>query len=70
MNKYKLIINFKEKDEKTLYFDNLTIKRLQLMKSDYILLVYDEFFEKYALLKCDISNDKKEEFLKHINFYN
>lgn len=55
MKKYKLIENIGYKNEKEIYFDRLTCKKLEHLKDlySYVLLFYSD------VLKCYVSFDFK-----------
>ena len=60
MDKYKLIVNFNTEKEENIYFNNMTSKKLKLMKENYIILTYNDFTQCYIVLDYKLNeNDKK-----------
>lgn len=59
MKKYKLIINFTMENEKIIYFDRITRKKLKLMqKSDnFILFWRDKYYKLFLPIDSKV-NDK------------
>lgn len=69
MKKYKLIINFLESNQETIYFERFTHKKLQLLKNDYVLLCFDDFFKCYLSFDYKLTENKKEVFNKNCALY-
>lgn len=74
MIKYKLILNFNEKNECILYFKKITKSKIDLMlkNNNYILLTYNDFMKKYIYIdfKLDYkTNDKIDYFNNNIEKY-
>lgn len=63
--KWKLLWNIGTENEKTKYFDNLTIKILDDMKNirQYALLSYDKFLNCYVIIEDETLNTNEKEIL-------
>lgn len=64
MKNWKLIINFGEKDEKTIYFDRLTYKKADIITDakSYVLLAYESYLACYMAVDYRLTEDKKKLF--------
>ena len=71
MNKYKLILNFTLDDEKIIYFDKITRKKLKLMQksTNYILFWRDKYFKLYLPFDYKISNELKLLYGNNSRYY-
>ena len=71
MKKYKLILNFTLKDEKIIFFDRLTRKKLKLMdKSKAFILFYrDKYYRIYLPIDSKVSEEMKKIFYEESSFY-
>ena len=64
MKNWKLIINFGEKDEETIYFDRLTHKKADIITDtkSYVLLAYENYLACYMAVDYRLTEDKKKLF--------
>ena len=71
MKKYKLILNFTMENEKIIYFDRLTRKKLKLMQksNNFILFWSDKYYKLYLPIDCKISNELKLLYGNNPYFY-
>lgn len=69
MKKFKLIYNFNEKNQGVIYFSRFTHKIMQLLKENYVLLGFDDFFKCYMAFDFKLSDANKEVFNKNCAFY-
>lgn len=71
MKKNKMILNIKTKEEKSVYFDNFTKKRLnEMLNADnYVLLYYDTFFKSYIAYDFKGKKQIKNYFNNNIEKY-
>jgi len=58
IKRYKAILNIGYKDEKVIFFDRLTSKKVQnlMQEKNYILLYYSDFMQKYMTSVFDKSS--------------
>lgn len=61
MKKYKLILNFTMENEKIIYFDRITRKKLKLMqKSDNFILFYrDKYYKLFLPIDSKVNDEIK-----------
>ena len=71
MKKYKLILNFTLKDEKIIYFDRITRKKLKLMEKSkaFILFYRDKYYRIYVPIDSKVSKEMKKIFNEEPKFY-
>lgn len=71
MKKYKLIINFTMENEKIIYFDRITRKKLKLMDNcdSYILLSRDNYYKIFFPIDSRVSEEMRKVFNEDSHFY-
>ena len=70
--KYKLIINFNERNQETFYFGKFTSEKMQLLKvlkDNYVLLYFDKILQCYVVWEHTLTEDKKEAFNQNCCIY-
>lgn len=71
MNKYKLILNFTLDDEKIIYFDRITRKKLKLMDKSkaFILFSRDNYYRIFLPIDSKVSEEMKKIYNEEPKFY-
>lgn len=71
MKKYKLILNFTLDDEKIIYFDKITRKKIKLMEKSkfFILLSRDNYYKIFLPIDSKVSEEMKKIFNEEPKFY-
>lgn len=71
MNKYKLILNFTLEDEKIIYFDRITRKKLKLMEKSksFILLARDHYYRIFLPIDSKVTEEMKKIYNEEPKFY-
>ena len=71
MKKYKLILNFTMENEKIIYFDRITRKKLELMNNSdsFILLYRDNYYKVFFPIDSRVSEEIKKIFNEDSHFY-
>lgn len=71
MKRYKAILNIGYIDEKIIYFDNLTVKKVKEIEScnSYVVLFYDNFFNKYLGFGSKVNEYQKAIFNENLQYY-
>ena len=71
MKKYKLILNFTMENEKIIYFDKITRKKLELIANSdsYILLSRDNYYKIFYPIDFRVSEEMQRIFNEDSRFY-
>ena len=72
MEKYKIVYNIGEEEEKSIFFDRLTLKKVKEMEKAKSYILFEKqtnFYNIYIPIDYKLNEKQKEIYNQNCNFY-